>query len=109
MVSRDNKKSVVIRRWGEATFPVQIRVTFENGDQVLESWDGIDRWIRYSYSRPEEIQTVKVDPSHVLALDINRTNNTWLREAPSALAAAKWSFKWMIWLQSVLEGFAFHI
>ena len=109
VVSRDNKKSVVIRRWGEATFPVQIRVTFENGDQVLESWDGIDRWIRYSYSRPEEIQTVEVDPSHVLALDINRTNNTWLREAPSSLAAAKWSFKWMIWLQSVLEGFAFHI
>jgi hypothetical protein len=87
--SREDNQAVVIRRWGEATFPIQIRVIFENGDQVMESWDGVDRWIRFSYNRPEEIQTVEVDPSHILALDINRTNNTWLREAPSSMAAAK--------------------
>jgi hypothetical protein len=109
VASREEKQSVVVRRWGEATFPVQVRVVFENGDQALEYWDGTDRWIRYSYDRPEQIQTVEVDPSHILALDINRRNNTWMREAPSSLAAAKWSLKWMIWLQSVLEAFAFHI
>lgn len=109
VVSRENKQSVVVRRWGEATFPVQVRVVFENGDQAFESWDGTDRWIRYSYDRPEQIQTVEVDPSHILALDINRSNNTWMRGAPSSLASAKWSLKWMIWLQSVLEAFAFHI
>jgi hypothetical protein len=109
VASREDTQAVVVRRWGEAIFPVQVRVVFENGDQAIESWDGTDRWIRYSYDRSERIQTVEVDPSHILALDINRSNNTWLREAPSSLAAAKWSLKWMIWLQSVLEAFAFHI
>lgn len=109
VVSSDERSSVVVRRWGEARFPVEVLVTFEDGDEVLESWDGIERWIRYSYSRPGKIRSVVVDPSHVLALDINRTNNSWLSEAPSPLAAAKWAFKWMVWLQSILEAFAFHI
>ena len=32
--------TVVVRRYGEAIFPVEVLVTFENGEQVTEHWDG---------------------------------------------------------------------
>jgi hypothetical protein len=102
-----DEQRVVIRRWGEAIFPMHIRVTFEGGDSVDQYWDGRDRWIRYRYQRTEKIASVVVDPDGILALDVNRTNNSWVRNAPTRRAASKWSLKWTYWLQNVLEFFAF--
>ncbi len=42
---------VVVRRLGEAIFPVDVLVTFENGEQVRERWDGRDRWKLFTYER----------------------------------------------------------
>ena len=44
--------TVVARRYGEATFPIDVRVTFADGEQVIEHWDGRDRWQLYTYDRP---------------------------------------------------------
>ncbi len=98
---------VYVRRWGEATFPVEVRVTFAGGDTVLERWDGRDRWVRFEYIRPEKVESVEVDPRRVLVLDVNRTNNSWKRNAPARLAGWKWASKWMIWFQHKLELMAF--
>ena len=105
--STEERQSVVIRRWGDSIFPVQVKITFENGDVSEEFWDGKERWIQYSYDRKEKIETAEVDPEEILALDINRTNNSWSRQAPSSFAARKWGLKWMIWLQNLMELFAF--
>jgi hypothetical protein len=101
------EQQVVVRRWGEAVFPMLIRVRFEGGESVDQYWDGRDRWVRYRYGRPEKIESVVVDPDGILALDVNRTNNSWVRTAPAQRAAAKWGLKWAFWLQNVLEFFAF--
>lgn len=105
--STEELQTVVLRRWGEAVFPVQVKVRFENGDELKESWDGKSRWIRFRYPRPEKIEQVVVDPDEVVALDVNRTNNSWQKDAPTTLAAGKWALKWMVWLQHLLEQFAF--
>jgi hypothetical protein len=97
-------ESVVdIRRWGEAVFPVEIRITFDDGRVVEEQWDGRDLWTRFRYRTVAPVRTVEVDPRRVLVLDVNSTNNTWTRSPSSSDAAVKWTAKWMIWLQSVLE------
>src|SRR5581483_4379742 len=44
--------TVVVRRVGEAIFPVTMRLTFADGQQVDEAWDGRGRWQLYSYDRP---------------------------------------------------------
>lgn len=99
--------SVDVRRWGGGIFPVEVRVTFEDGSVVEETWDGRARWTRFSYLRPAAVRTVEVDPRHVLVLDVNSSNNSWTRRPGASAAALKWTAKWAIWLQSLLESVAF--
>jgi hypothetical protein len=96
-----------IRRWGEAVFPVEVKFTFENGEEELMRWDGKSRWKKYQFVKEAALQKVEVDPTGKLVLDINSVNNTWVRQSYSTFAAWKWTAKWMIWLQHVLELFVF--
>jgi hypothetical protein len=98
---------VDIRRWGEGIFPVEIRVTFADGSVAQEKWDGRDRWKRLRYDRPSPVRTVEVDPSRVLVLDVNWTNNSWTSRPSADAGALKWTAKWMIWLQHLMESAAF--
>jgi hypothetical protein len=101
-----NQSNVVVRRYGEAIFPVDVLVTFGNGERVTEHWDGVDRWKLYSYDRPSPIETVVVDPNRVLLLDVDYTNNSYTRAPSGPRAATKWSLRWMVWLQDCLLSWA---
>ena len=96
----------MIRRYGEGIFPVGVRVTFANGDQVDQQWDGRDRWKVYTYDRPSRAVSAQVDPDGVLLLDINSTNNSRTLAPRGPRAATKWSLKWMVWLQDLLLNWA---
>lgn len=100
-------KTAIVRRYGEAVFPVDVRITFENGEQVTEHWDGESRWRAYTYEdRTAAIRTVEVDPDRVLLLDVNYTNNSRTADPAGPRAATKWSLKWMVWLQDCLLSWA---
>ncbi|MFC1561408.1 M1 family metallopeptidase [candidate division KSB1 bacterium] len=101
------RSSVFARRWGEAVFPVQVKITFSDGETALEEWDGRDRWTRFDYMKSARVEQVEIDPDHILVLDFNYSNNSWVREPETDLAAAKWTSKWMIWLQNLFEFFSF--
>jgi hypothetical protein len=96
------RTEVVVRRYGDATFPIDVRTTFANGEQVTEQWDGRERWHLYVYERAAKARTAEADPGHVLLLDVNETNNSRTLEPKGADAATKWSLKWMVWLQDCL-------
>ena len=98
---------VDVRRWGEGVFPVDVRVSFDDGSVAEERWDGRARWRRFRYSKPARVQKVEVDPDRVLMLDVNSSNNSWVRQSSAPRAAKKWTAKWMIWLQNVMEFAAF--
>lgn len=98
---------VDIKRWGEGLFPVEIRVTFEDGTVAQEKWDGKDRWTRFRYERPSPVRSVEVDPRHLLVLDLNWTNNSWTSRPGGEAGALKWTAKWMVWLQHLMESAAF--
>jgi hypothetical protein len=100
------RTTVIVRRYGEALFPIDVLVTFRNGERVSESWDGVDRWKRYTYERPAQAISAQVDPDRVLLLDVNYTNNSNTLEPKGPAAAAKWSLKWMVWLQDCLLSWA---
>src|SRR6185436_6297622 len=99
--------TVDVRRWGGGVFPVEVRGTFEGGSVANEAWDGRARWTRFRYLRPASVRSVEVDPRHVLVLDVTSSNNSWTREPSAGAAALKWSSRWAIWLQSLLESAAF--
>jgi hypothetical protein len=84
-------------------------VTFKNGEQVTEHWEGRDRWKLYTYERPSQALTAQVDPNRILLLDVNITNNSRTLEPRGRRAATKWSLKWTIWLQDCLLSWAFFV
>ena len=100
---------VVVRRYGEAIFPVDILVTFTNGEEVRETWDGVARWKLFTYQRTAQILQAEVDPDSVLLLDLNRTNNSKTMKPMTNIASTKWMLKWMTWLQDVMLTYAFFV
>ena len=93
---------VLVRRLGDGIFPVDVLVTFDNGDQITERWDGEARWREFTYTRASRVRSAVVDPNRLLLLDVNFTNNSRAREPRAEAAARKWTLKWMVWLQDAL-------
>jgi hypothetical protein len=103
------RTTVVARRFGEGEFPVDIRVVFENKEEVRWRWDGRDRWKVFEIEKPARASFVQVDPDHVLVLDVNYTNNSATLTPRTRAAARKWSLAWMIWLQDHLLTYGFFV
>ncbi|HXV64320.1 MAG TPA: M1 family metallopeptidase [Vicinamibacteria bacterium] len=103
------RTEVVVRRYGAATFPVDVLLTFEDGTELVHEWDGRDRWQLYVEERPSKLRFAAVDPERKLLLDIDYTNNSRLVEPKAKLPARKWASRWMIWLQDLLSTFAFFV
>jgi hypothetical protein len=100
------RTTLVVRRHGEAIFPVDVLITFRNGERVTEHWDGVDRWKLYVYERPAQALSVRVDPDRVLLLDVAYTNNSQTLEPKGDVAARKGALTWMVWLQDCLLSWA---
>ncbi|MBI1874116.1 MAG: M1 family metallopeptidase [Acidobacteria bacterium] len=103
------RTEVVVRRYGEAIFPVDVRVDFESGEKVVERWTGRERWKAYTYDRASRATKAMVDPDRVLLLDVNYTNNSVTLAPRGEEASTKWMLKWMIWLQDALLNYAFFV
>ena len=101
------RTTVVVRRLEAGLFPVDVMVTFANGEQAREKWDGRGRWQQFTFDRPSRAVSVQIDPERVLLLDTNYTNNSRTLEPARDEAATKWSLRWMIWLQDLLMTYSF--
>jgi hypothetical protein len=97
---------VVVRRYGDGVFPVDVLVSFADGQRVRESWDGRDRWKRFTWQRGARAGSAQIDPDRVLVLDMNYTNNSRTLAPQSGRAARKWAVSWMVWLQDLLVTWA---
>jgi hypothetical protein len=103
------RTTVVARRYGEATFPVDVVTTFADGHTVTERWDGRDRRAMYVYTRPAAATQAVVDPQRVLLLDVNYTNNGRSLAPRTRDAGLKWSLTWMVWLQDLMLTYGFFV
>jgi hypothetical protein len=98
--------TVVVRRHGEAVFPVDVLVRFADGEVVREQWAGRDRWKLYRYERAVPADYAQVDPDRVLLLDVNYANNSLTRTPQARAASTKWMTRWLIWMQDALLTYA---
>jgi hypothetical protein len=103
------RTTLVVRRFGEGIFPVDVRVVFDNGKDAKWNWDGRDRWKLFEVDRPARAVSAQVDPNRVLLLDLNYTNNTRAIAPRTKTAARHWSLAWLIWLQDHLLTYGFFI
>ena len=103
------RTEVIVRRPGEAVFPVDLLVRFADGSAARERWDGRDRWKLFAYDRPAAAVSAEVDPDHVLVLDVNRTNNSREIAPDTRRAGRQWAGRWWIWLQDLVITYGFFL
>jgi hypothetical protein len=94
---------VIIERLGEFRHPVTIEMVFDGGEAVRREWDGGERWLKWVEVRPQKLASVEVDPDGILALDVNRLNNSRRMEPESAPARKVW-VQLLFWLQNIFEA-----
>jgi hypothetical protein len=101
------RHEVVVRRHGGGTFPVEVLLVFEDGSESRFTWSGEERWRLFVEEGDSRLLYATVDPDDVLLLDLDRTNNSRLREPEGGLAALSWAARWMIWLEDFLTMASF--
>jgi hypothetical protein len=69
---------VALHRKGDFIFPVTVEIKFKDGTKVREHWDGVDRWVRYTYVKNAKVVSAEIDPDHVVLLDKNYFNNSYV-------------------------------
>ena len=99
--------TVVVRRHAEGVFPVDVLVTFDDGTETTERLDGRAPWQALTFARAAAVASVRVDPDRVLLLDLDYTNNSWSAAPRADEAAAKWSWRWLTWVQELLLTYAY--
>lgn len=67
---------VQIERVGDIMLPVEVLVHFENGEEVLETWDGKNRYKDFIYNGNRKVVWVKIDPEYKITMDVNYINNS---------------------------------
>jgi hypothetical protein len=72
--------TVSISRLGGITLPVEVLIHFDNGDEVIEQWDGKARYKDFNYTGTRRVEWAKIDPFEKIDLDVNRINNSSARE-----------------------------
>jgi hypothetical protein len=67
---------VELERAGEVMLPVEVLIHFNNGSEILESWDGKSRFKDFEYTGRRTVEWVKIDPEFKIRMDINYINNS---------------------------------
>jgi hypothetical protein len=113
--------TVVTRRYGDGLFTgssakpigpfesgrgVVLRVTFADGEQRTDYWDGRAREKTFRYRGPAQAKSAVVDPDRTMLLDLARTNNSITLASRSGVAASVWSVRYLLWLQDLLLTYA---
>ncbi len=93
---------VDIRRLGDFKFPVEIEMTFENGERIREQWDGLDLWKKLRYTKATKLVSATVDPDHKIPIDINFTNNSRTVKSQSK-GINKLAIRFLFWMQLLLD------
>jgi hypothetical protein len=94
--------TVTVSRLGDVMLPVEIRVSFDDGTEVTEWWNGRDRNISFTYRHDTRIQKAVVDPDGKLPIDMNIINNSRAATPPTA-PARPFTARLVFWLQTLLQ------
>lgn len=88
----------MVDRLGEVMLPVEVLVHFNNGDEILEEWDGKERYKDFTYTGYRQIEWVKIDPGYKIAMDVNFVNNS-MTEKPSRIFVRRLANKLLAFIQ----------
>ncbi len=95
------ESEVILYRLGEIKLPVEVLLVFENGEEELYFWDGMERSTSIKVKKTHKVIGAVIDPEHKIDLDINHLNNSWF-ETPPKTGFMKLCNTWMLWIQQTM-------
>ncbi|MCI0620852.1 MAG: M1 family metallopeptidase [Acidobacteria bacterium] len=98
---------IVVRRLQDGVLPVEVLLHFDDGTDILETWDGKSEWKLFRLFGNSKLSYAMVDPQQKITLDINFTNNSKTLAPVPHFPTTKWASKWMIWLQDFIHTLSF--
>jgi len=111
------RSTVTVQRYGNTPFTgtsqepaggfqagraVEIELQFADGQIVSERWDGRSETRQLVYDAPSPVIRATVDPRDVIALDLQRLNNSRSTDEAASSGRLSWTARWTIWLQDLL-------
>jgi hypothetical protein len=97
--------TVYLHRKGEFILPVTVEIVFDDGTRLREHWDGLDRWMKFTYTRNARIVSAEIDPDHTVLLDANFFNNSYTTRW-NPIPARKLTNLWLTFNQLAAQLFA---
>jgi hypothetical protein len=99
------RSTVWLHRKEDFVMPVEVQITFDNGEKVREHWDGQSRWTKFSYDKKAKVQSAELDPDHKIllarnAFDVSKTDE------PNGKPALKISNYWLFISQCMAQAMA---
>ncbi len=98
--------SVVVRRKGTFIFPVNLEVGFADGSREQVTWDGKDRWARFSWNKASPALYAQVDRDQNVLLDADSFNNSYTLR-PDGTARWKLTNYWVFTQQLLSQWLSF--
>lgn len=92
---------VKVERIGDGIAPQEIEIRFRDGHVERRQWDGADRWAKFSFTRPAEIEWAQIDPQGTYPLDLSIANNSRKADFNSGLSV-RWTLRLLFWAQNAL-------
>jgi hypothetical protein len=102
------RSHVWVQRKENFVIPVELEITFSNGEKVREHWDGVGRWTKFTYEKKAKVESAEIDPDHKIQIDRNDFNNSYTVEAhgkPARKLMNYWLFMTQ-WLGQALAWWA---
>ena len=91
----------VLYRNGEFIVPQEVKISFDNGDVIVELWDGKSRSHDFTYTGTRKIVSVEIDPSLKIPLDKNLINNSYTTK-PDSTGIWRIFSAFMTWMQGLM-------
>ncbi|HEY6767209.1 MAG TPA: M1 family metallopeptidase [Candidatus Sulfotelmatobacter sp.] len=102
------RSTVWLHRKEDFVMPVEVKIHFDNGEDVRERWDGQSRWTKFTYEKKAKVVSAELDPDHKIFIDRNGFDKSKTTE-PEGKPALKVSNYWLFltqWLGQCLAWWA---
>lgn len=98
--------SIYLQRMGTMVMPVEVLVTFENGNTQLLKWSGKERCKEFVLTGTSRVVSAQIDPDNKVACDIDQVNNSVTNESTQN-PIWKYAVKFLFWLENIFQTVAF--
>ncbi len=100
------ESTITVRQLRDAHLPVEVHIGFDNGDRVVELWDGMSDTTIFTYRRAARVAWAEIDPGRKILLDMNLINNSRTLSPPS-WPIWQYTTKILFLMQNLLQSLAF--